>query len=76
MSLIKRWLEEVSDDMGHGGEINDEVLAEGNRRMAHMGRAMELKEALVECRPAPAPNVVRERIQEDKENVAKETLGS
>ena len=47
MSLIKRWLEEVSDDMGHGGEINDEVLAEGNRRMAHMGRAMELKEAQV-----------------------------
>ena len=29
---VKRWLENVSVDMGFGGEINNEVMAEGQRR--------------------------------------------
>lgn len=30
---MKRWLEDVSVDMGAGGVINDEVMAEGQRRL-------------------------------------------
>ena len=26
MSRMKRWLEEISEEMGFGGEINDEVM--------------------------------------------------
>ena len=37
MSMMKRWLEEISVDMGYGGEINDEVMAEGQRRLDETG---------------------------------------
>jgi len=30
---MKRWLEEISVQMGYGGEINDAVMAEGQRQM-------------------------------------------
>jgi len=30
---MKRMLEDISVEMGYGGEINDEVMAEGQRRM-------------------------------------------
>jgi len=30
--MMKRWLEDISVELGHDGEINDEVLAEGRRR--------------------------------------------
>lgn len=33
MSRTKRWLEELSVEMGFGGEITDEVMAEGKSRM-------------------------------------------
>jgi len=33
MSYMKRYAEEVSVSMGFGGEINDEVLAEAQRRL-------------------------------------------
>ena len=33
MGAIKRFAEEVSVDMGLGGEINEEVLAEAQRRL-------------------------------------------
>ena len=32
MSRIKRWLEELSVEMGLEGEINEEVVQEGQRR--------------------------------------------
>ncbi len=34
---MKRWLEEVSVDMGLDGEINDDVIAEGQRRLDGAG---------------------------------------
>jgi len=33
MSAMKRFAEDVSVDMGYGGEINDEVLDEAQRRL-------------------------------------------
>lgn len=33
MSKIKAFIEAVSVDMGHGGEINEEVLIEADKRM-------------------------------------------
>lgn len=33
MSAMKRYAEEVSVEMGFGGEINDEVLEEAQRRL-------------------------------------------
>jgi len=30
---MKRWLEDISVEMGHGGEINEAVMAEGQRRL-------------------------------------------
>ena len=33
MSMTKRWLEDISVDMGCEGEINDEVIAEGKRQL-------------------------------------------
>lgn len=33
MSLMKRWLEEISEEMGLEGEINDAVMAEGQKRL-------------------------------------------
>lgn len=33
MSAMKRYAEQVSVEMGFGGEINDEVLAEAQRRL-------------------------------------------
>ncbi len=38
MSYMKRFAEEVSISMGLGGEINDEVLAEAQRRLDGMSR--------------------------------------
>lgn len=32
-SAMKRMLEDISVEMGLGGEINDEVMAEGQRRL-------------------------------------------
>jgi len=32
MSSIKAWLEEISEELGFRGEINDAVLKEGERR--------------------------------------------
>lgn len=34
MGMVKRWLENLSVEMGYGGEINDEVLTEGEKRMS------------------------------------------
>lgn len=34
MGMVKRWLENISVEMGYGGEINDEVLTEGEKRMS------------------------------------------
>lgn len=39
MSRTKRWLEELSVEMGFGGEITDEVMAEGKSRMEGSERA-------------------------------------
>jgi len=36
---MKRWLEDVSVDMGLDGDINDDVIAEGQRRLAEAGTA-------------------------------------
>lgn len=33
MSHMKRWLEQISIEIGEGGEINDKVLAESQRRL-------------------------------------------
>ncbi len=33
MGAMKRYAEEVSDDMGFGGEINEQVIAEADRRL-------------------------------------------
>ena len=39
MSLMKRFAEQVSVELGFGGEINDEVLEEAQRRLdqSHTG---------------------------------------
>lgn len=34
MGMVKRYLEEISVEMGYDGEITDEVLTEGERRMS------------------------------------------
>lgn len=34
MSMVKRWLENLSVEMGYDGEINDQVMQEGERRMS------------------------------------------
>lgn len=36
MSKTKRWLEELSVEMGFGGEITDEVMFEGRVRMGDL----------------------------------------
>jgi hypothetical protein len=33
MSMVKRWLEDLSVEMGLDGEITDEVMAEGEKRL-------------------------------------------
>jgi len=39
MSAIKRWLEDISVEMGYDGEINDEVLKQGEKRMSEVAAA-------------------------------------
>ena len=48
MSAMKRYAEEVSVDMGFGGEINDEVLAEAQRRLDEEAEIVSKKEGCVE----------------------------
>ena len=36
MGLMKQWLETISEEMGYEGEITEEVLAEGDKRLAVM----------------------------------------
>lgn len=40
MSLIKRWLEDLSVEMGFDGEINDQVLQEAADRQAMKNDAL------------------------------------
>ena len=37
MSEIKAWLENLSDRMGHDGEINEEVMTRGEEIMSSGG---------------------------------------
>ena len=45
MSMMKRYLEQLSVDMGFGGELNDEVFQAGERKMY---RELEAGKELVE----------------------------
>jgi hypothetical protein len=44
MSRMKHYAEQVSIDMGLGGELTDEVLAEADRRLKQREWAMALQE--------------------------------
>lgn len=41
MSMTKRWLEDISVEIGHEGAITEEVIAEGTRRL---GKKLGLNE--------------------------------
>jgi len=43
MSAIKAWLENLSGEMGHMGEINDEVIARGEE-IAMSGGGIDLND--------------------------------
>tara|TARA_B100000029_G_scaffold501964_3_gene576428 strand:+ start:1260 stop:1439 length:180 start_codon:yes stop_codon:yes gene_type:complete len=44
MSKTKRWLEELSVEMGFGGEITDEVMFEGRVRMGDLNDEVKQSE--------------------------------
>ena len=48
MGRMKDFIMEVSEDMGHYGEINDEVLAEAQIRLANLTEKKEEKEKITE----------------------------
>jgi hypothetical protein len=51
MGAVKRYLEELSEEMGFGGEINEEVLAEARRRAESKSQAPPKRMAPSESNP-------------------------
>ena len=48
MGYVKRFLENLSVEMGFDGEITDEVMAEGERRFAVHEKELQEQEAKVQ----------------------------
>ena len=76
MSGIKAFAEEISDDMGHGGEITDEVVQQAQRVLAGLEAfnhqhgpnndiAREISELILANRLLAAIKLVRDKLCSD-----------